>query len=194
MLAAALCFKHNYDTFTWKKYGTGDMPQVELVKPGQKRRSKVLLGMLAVGLVLVAGAYLFWRLVPSAANTAKQADALDANGQYQQSYAKLHNAYVRAIFNSDKVLILTRLAPVTENLGKHAEALTYYIELDKRQPHQAATLLDMGNVAMEQGNKAVALSAYRQVLALEKAAPDGPRKQNSIDGLNSLISQLENQQ
>jgi hypothetical protein len=85
------------------------------------------------------------------------------------------------------------LAPVTENLGKHDEALGYYIELDHRQPHQAATLLDMGNVAMEQNRKDLALSAYRQVVELEKSAPDGPRKQVTINGLTALINQLEAQ-
>lgn len=170
------------------------MPQVELMKVSHPQRKMVLLRVLLVMVVLGAGGYLFWRLVPSATSTAKQADALDANGEYQQSYAKLHNAYVRAITNGDKVLILSRLAPVTENLGKHDEALKYYIELDHRQPHNSGTLLDMGRVAMEQGNNSVALSAYRQALELEKSAPDGPRKQDGIDGLTATVNQLEKQQ
>lgn len=169
------------------------MPQVVLVKPGQKQFKKVLAAVLAGVVVLAVAGYFVWRLVPPAADTVKQADVLDANGEYQASYVKLHSAYSRAMTNSDKVLILSRLALVTENLGKHDEALNYYIELDRRQPHQAGTLLNLGNVAMEQNRKDVALSAYRQALELEKSAPEGPRKQSGIDGLTSLISQLEKQ-
>jgi tetratricopeptide (TPR) repeat protein len=169
------------------------MPQVGLSKSSHPQRMKVLSRVLAIVMVLCAGGYLFWRLVPSAATTAKQADRLDANGEYQQSYPKLKSAYTRAISNSDKVTILSRLSPVAENLGKHDEALGYYIELNQLEPHQAPTLLDLGNVAMEQGRKDVALPAYQEALNLEKAAPDGPRKQNGIIALTGLISQLEKQ-
>ena len=170
------------------------MPQVELPKPPERHWSRTLLKLGAVLLAVALVGYVVWRLVPTAATSVKQADALDANGKYQESYAKLHNAYTRAVTGSDKALILSRLAPVTENLGRHDEALTYYTELDHRQPHQAGNLVAMGNVAVELGRKDVALAAYREALDLEKAEPQGPRTQVAVSGLTSLISQLEGQQ
>jgi tetratricopeptide (TPR) repeat protein len=167
------------------------MPLVESVPPPPRHWSQGFLRAGAVLLVVAAVGYLFWRLVPSANATAAKVDVLDGRGQFDQAYPKLVSAYGRAITSKDKVTILTRLAPVAEAVGKHDAALQYYTDLDKRQPHNLGTLMALGGVAREQGRRDVALSAYRQALALEQAGPSGPRTQADIAGLNSQITQLE---
>lgn len=170
------------------------MPQVEQLKSVHPARRWVLVVVVVAVLALGAGVAAWLILAgPSVSSMLKQADAEDEQGKFNQAYFDLKKAYNHAYITSDKVAVLSRLAPVSVSLDKKEEALGYYQQLNKLQPNNIGTLMGLGGVAVDLGHKDVALAAYRQAVTLLKSKPKGPRTEADIAGLNTLIDQLGHQ-
>jgi tetratricopeptide (TPR) repeat protein len=154
-----------------------------------KLAAVVVVGLLVVG---AAGSYVYWRLVPSAATTVKQAQVLDTAGDYTQAYSELNSAYSRAIFKGDKISILVWLAATKYDMGDYQSSLTYYEKLNQMQPNNADNVEMLASVAFQVGNKKVALSADQQELQfLKSAKPQAPTTGADILGVEQQIAGLQ---
>jgi tetratricopeptide (TPR) repeat protein len=165
------------------------MPQVEPARSSRHRL--VLWGVLAGVLVLAAAGYLLWRLFPTAADTVKQADALNAKRQYLQADALLTSAYGRALTDSDRALIRSRQAATATNRGDAATALGYYQDQNRLQPGQVLTLINIAEAAERLNRKTVAADAYRQAADLLKKGPKGVTTDAQIEQYEARVKSLE---
>jgi tetratricopeptide (TPR) repeat protein len=169
------------------------MPQVDKVrKSHHKQFAFAAIAVIVILLVGVAGSYLYWRLVPSAATSVKRAQALDGAGNYSQAMTTLNSAYSRAIFKSDKTSILVWLAATKYDMGDYNASLTYYEQLNQMQPNNADNIEMLAAVAYQVGDNSVALSADEQELPfLESAKPKAPTSAADILAVQQQIAELK---
>lgn len=169
------------------------MPQVVQVKRNHRKRYAAIAGgMVAVLLIVVSVVgYSVWRSMSSAQDIVSQADALNAQGKYQDAYDKLQQAYGWAFTNQDKVLLTSRLASTKYDMGDFKAALKYYQHLDTLQPHNAGTLVDIGDLAVQTGDKAAAVKAYSEAIPLMQAGPKGPTTAANIQNLQQEVAELQ---
>jgi tetratricopeptide (TPR) repeat protein len=170
------------------------MPQVEQARP-VVRHKRYKAAIVVVGVVVImivaTGYYFYWRLVPSASTTVAAADKLDAEGSYTQAFSELQSAYSRAIYKSDKILLLSRLAATSADMSNNQQALQYFQQLNQLQPNNYSTLMNVGNLAVQQGNKQAALAAYQQALTIRKSQKPGMYWQDDINQLDQTIAGLQ---
>ena len=170
---------------------TAKMPLVDRVKKSH-RKQYLLTGAVALGVIIVAGgSYTAWRLIPSASASVKQADALEYPGHYGQALTILQKAYNRAIFTSDKELLLSSLAGAEGDMGNNEQELGYLQQLNQMQPDNYATVSSIGDVAGQLGSTSLALSSDQQALALLKNGGSGTLKQAEITQLSDQIAELQ---
>jgi tetratricopeptide (TPR) repeat protein len=168
------------------------MPQVKAAK--SHGRPVLVAGLVTLLVVIAVAGYFVWRIFPTAADTVKQADALNAKRQYNQAETILTGAYNRALTKDDKALVLSRLAATSANRGRLGEALKRYEELDQLNPGQYATLISIAQIAERLQRKDAALRSYRQALSILKTDPS---LKDSVTGadeqaqLESRIKELE---
>ena len=165
------------------------MPQVESVRSSHHRRVWWL--VVAGVVVLAAVGYLLWRLFPTAADTVKQADALNAKRQYLQAEALLEGAYGRALTDGDRALIRSRQAATASNRGDLAKALGYYQDQNRLQPSHYLVLINIGELAERLDRKSVAADAYRQAVELLKQSPKGVTTDAQIEQYEARVKSLE---
>ena len=153
------------------------------------------MGSVAAIVVVVAAVFAlsFWGSIPSAKDTAAQADALDAQAKYQDAYNKLQHAYSYgwAFSTSDKALLLSRLAATKYDMGDYPQALKYYQQMDQLQPHNVATLVTMGDLAVQMGDKATAIKAYNEAIPLMQAGHAGPTTAANIARLKQQVAEMQ---
>ncbi len=168
------------------------MPQV---KPDKTRRPVGLIVGVSVTVVVVLslGGYLVWRAFPTATQTVREADALNAKGDYVDAYTKLKGAYGRAFTDSDRALILSRLAATTSNQSKLDEAYGYYQQLLKLAPNDYATLVSTGDLAVRLGHKSDAVGYYNRAIAILKQSQPGVYTKSEINRLTQQVAELEKQ-
>lgn len=161
------------------------MPQVERVR--SKKPKKYLL--LAAGIVVIvaaAGVTLWYLMLPMPQAAVAKADVLNANGDYVAAEKILKRGQWRAASSKDKTLIVSRLAATTQNQGRQAEALKYYLELEKLDPAYSNTL-SVAELAQQMGKKDVAKAAFERA---KKAAEKLPEKTRN-DEMPWLDAQIE---
>lgn len=170
------------------------MPQVEKVKLVRNHRPARFAVSVVIGVLILAGlvaGYVAWSLIPKASEVVTQADTLDGMGKYSDALTKLQMAQPWAWSKSDKALILSRLAATKYDMGKYQEALTYYKQLDNLQPNNAGTLESMGEVAVQAGDKATAISAYQQAIPIMQSGPQGPTTAANIQALKKQVAEMQ---
>lgn len=169
------------------------MPQVVQVKPNHRKRyAAVAGGMVAVVLVVVAVVgYSIWRTIPSAQDVVNQVDTLNSEGKYQNAYDKLQQAYGWAFTNRDKAILTSRLASTKYDMGDYNAALKYYRQLDTLQPNNPSTLVSIGDLAVQIGNKDTAVKAYNEAIPLMQSGPKGPTTADNIQNLQQEVAELQ---
>lgn len=168
------------------------MPQVESVKP--KRHHTRVIALVAVAVVVAvlgAAGFLAWRMVPSAGDSVKKADALDDQGKYAEALDLLQTANGRALSKDDKALVVSRLAATYSDMGDNPNALKYYQQLDQLDPNNYATLMNIGELAQNMGNKPLAVSTYSKAIDLLKAGKPNIGTQAKIDTLTAAVAALK---
>jgi tetratricopeptide (TPR) repeat protein len=170
------------------------MPQVAPVRPVNRHRRLFVAGAVFVLLIAIGvgvAAYYHWNSVPSATTSAAKADNLNAQGNYTQALSLLQNANQRSMSNSDKELLLSRLAATSADMGSNHQALEYFQQLNQLQPNNYSTLMNIGNLAVQLGDKQDALTAYQQALVAQRAQKPGIYYQDDIDQLTQTIAELQ---
>lgn len=169
------------------------MPQVTQVKPAQRRKwLKAGFAVVAV-LVLAVIGYVVWYNFggPRTAAVVKQAEQLDSVGKYSEALTQLQAAQKWQVRKTDKAAILAELAATSYDLQQFKTSLDYYKQLNTLQPHNMSTLVTLGDVALQVGDKQTAISAYSEVIPLMEKGPKGPTTQNNIDDLKQTVKELQ---
>jgi tetratricopeptide (TPR) repeat protein len=143
-----------------------------------------LIGVMVIG---TASAYLIWRLIPSAHTTHVQAQVLAKSGKYDRALDLLRPAYKRALWTADKALMLSDLAANSQSQGDSKAALDYYQQLDRIEPNQYSTLVNIANAATREGNTVLASDAYRKALALLEKGTKGPLTDQNIAQIQEQV-------
>jgi tetratricopeptide (TPR) repeat protein len=170
------------------------MPQVAPEWPVNRHKRLIVAGavfILLTGTGIAVAAYYHWVSVPTAAASAAKADNLNAQGNYTQALGLLQNANQRTMSNNHKALLLSRLAATSADLGSNQQALEYFQQLNQLQPNNYATLMNIGDLAVQLGEKQVALTSYQQALMVRKVQTPGIYYQDDIDQLTQTIAGLE---
>jgi tetratricopeptide (TPR) repeat protein len=148
------------------------MPQIDAVEHKTSMKPWLFAGGVLV--LLLACGYLLWRLVPTPAQSMKQAEALMQQGDFSGAFNVLQGAYNRAFAKSDRVLLLSEMAGAKSGMKDHAGALQMYRQLNDLAPNNYSYLVEWGDEAYDDGDKADAVKAYTQALDTLGSGASGP--------------------